>query len=374
MTKILIVDDSPTNREIIRESLADQGYDFDEAGDGCIAFEKALAGKPDLILMDITMPRMDGVKALAVLKSDMRTVNIPVVMVSASNAETHMAKCFDAGVRDYIVPPFSEIVFRARVKAALRSGHDDPVVGALKKSTNGKLIRGKILGVLGAKGGVGSTSVAISFAAQLRGRGERSVGLLEVARTTSSLATQLGFSATTSFGPLLSNKTKSVSSEAFRKACNGHPAGFDVMFAPSDDGIVRDLPPSFARRLISAASRHWSYTVLDIWSAPSPATRSAVTMCDQLVLVTEPDRASITTTKQWLQRFACWQLRRSDVSIVVVNKRHDQITPPTEELRSELGFPIVATITPDPDSERLNARLDKLSGEFERRHVAKSRG
>jgi CheY-like chemotaxis protein len=365
MSRILIVDDNPTNREIIRETLRVQEYEFDEATDGFDAVEKATANVPDLILMDISMPRLDGVSALHALKANKRTSAVPVVMVTASSADDYMAKCFDEGARDYIVPPFSEIVFRARVNAALRNGHDDPHVTTAAKSQPTKRCRGKILGVLGAKGGVGASTVGISFVAQLVGRGERQVGLIELASATNGLASQLGMVSTASFDPLLKGKTSSINNDLFETACLRHPAGFKVLFAPSAKGVSSELRPSFVKTIVSTASRLWSYSVLDMPTIPTAGMRKAATMCDQLVLVTEPDRVSMAAAKMWLDRLLEWEVRRGDISVVIVNKNHDQESLTLDEMRSELGFPIIANIKPDPGAELLTSRLAKLSARGE---------
>ncbi len=118
--KILIADDSVVNLTIMRDILQDAGYEVTVAQNGEMAVEQALAFIPDLILMDWQMPVMNGVEALAILKQNPETREIPVIMVTgiATTAE-HLQEAFEKGAIDFIKKPFEKIEMLARVKAIL---------------------------------------------------------------------------------------------------------------------------------------------------------------------------------------------------------------------------------------------------------------
>jgi DNA-binding response OmpR family regulator len=106
-TKILIVDDSADIVEILAKRLKTQGYDIATALDGQDALEKAAAEKPDLILLDVMMPGLDGISAGMRLKADPDTKNIPIIMVTAKGEhEDIMTAIEKVGVAEYIVKPF----------------------------------------------------------------------------------------------------------------------------------------------------------------------------------------------------------------------------------------------------------------------------
>lgn len=108
--KILTVDDSKTVRIIVKKAF--KGYDCEilEAANGVEGLAVAAKDGPDLILLDITMPVMDGVEMLTKLKSDPITKGIPVIMLTAEGGREHVLKIAKIGVRDYIVKPFKEDV------------------------------------------------------------------------------------------------------------------------------------------------------------------------------------------------------------------------------------------------------------------------
>ena len=107
MAKILIVDDAAFMRKVIRDMLAKNGYDdVTEAVDGKDAVEKYFEIKPNLVLMDITMPNMDGLEALKAIRSKDDKAN--VVMCSAMGQEAMVVEAVQAGIKDFIVKPFKE--------------------------------------------------------------------------------------------------------------------------------------------------------------------------------------------------------------------------------------------------------------------------
>jgi diguanylate cyclase (GGDEF)-like protein len=112
---ILIVDDMPANIEILNEML---GVDYEVlfATSGTEALEIAVNQLPDLVLLDITMPGMDGYEVCRRLKADSRTKSIPVIYITARTNEDDQARGLDAGAIDYIIKPISPLIIKSRVR------------------------------------------------------------------------------------------------------------------------------------------------------------------------------------------------------------------------------------------------------------------
>jgi len=119
--RILVVDDGAENREILVDLLGSEGYTVDTAVDGAEAVEKALASPPDLILMDVSMPRLTGFEACRRLKADERTHLVPIVLVTGLVAREDRIQGIAAGCDDFLTKPVDSEQLIARTRNLLRT-------------------------------------------------------------------------------------------------------------------------------------------------------------------------------------------------------------------------------------------------------------
>jgi two-component system phosphate regulon response regulator PhoB len=120
--RILIVDDEEDILELIGYNLAREGYHVDTAKSGEIAVEKIFRDKPDLIILDLMLPGIDGLQVCRVVKSDPRTALIPIVMLTAKGEDADIVTGLELGADDYMTKPFSPRVLLARIRVILRRG------------------------------------------------------------------------------------------------------------------------------------------------------------------------------------------------------------------------------------------------------------
>lgn len=118
MEKILVIDDSKVTQMLIAEVFADR-YELIFRGDGLAGIAAAKEHRPDLILLDIHMPKMDGYEACRVLKEGVETQEIPVIFITTLDSERERVRGFEAGAQDYVVKPFYREELLARAKAHL---------------------------------------------------------------------------------------------------------------------------------------------------------------------------------------------------------------------------------------------------------------
>jgi DNA-binding response OmpR family regulator len=115
--KILVVEDEPILQETLDYNLKRQGYTVELAGDGQAAIEAARRVRPDLVVLDIMLPKLDGFEVCRILRQDM---NMPILMLTARDDEIDRVIGLEMGADDYLTKPFSMREFLARVKAQLR--------------------------------------------------------------------------------------------------------------------------------------------------------------------------------------------------------------------------------------------------------------
>ncbi|MHB8054460.1 MAG: response regulator transcription factor [Candidatus Aminicenantales bacterium] len=118
--KILIVDDNPIIVRLLTHFLSKSNYEVKSVAEGMEGLKFAFAEKPDLILLDVMMPGMEGFRFLKLLKKGKRFANVPVLMIGALVEEDQVLRALEAGATDYIVKPFSSRIVLAKVHKALK--------------------------------------------------------------------------------------------------------------------------------------------------------------------------------------------------------------------------------------------------------------
>ena len=124
--KVLVVDDEPHIVELLRMNLRQNGFDSSAAGDGAAAMERALAERPDLILLDLMLPGMSGLETCRLLRQDPRTARIPIIMLTAKSEESDKVIGLGIGADDYVTKPFGLRELMARIEVALRHAASAP--------------------------------------------------------------------------------------------------------------------------------------------------------------------------------------------------------------------------------------------------------
>jgi len=123
---ILVVDDEEDLLELLRFNLSGEGFSVTCAATGEEALEKLKAGMPDLILLDLMLPGIDGLEVARRLKTHSVTKEVPIIMLTAKGEEGDIVKGLEMGADDYITKPFSRKVLAARIRAVLRRRQEKP--------------------------------------------------------------------------------------------------------------------------------------------------------------------------------------------------------------------------------------------------------
>ncbi len=194
--KILIVDDDTDTLRLVGLMLQRQGYEVVTASNGPQALQKAEEEEPDLILLDVMMPGMDGYEVARRLRSNPITANTPILMFTAKSQIDDKLVGFESGADDYLTKPTHPAELQAHVRALLaRSSREQK-----KKSTT----TATVIGAMAARGGLGVTTIAANLGAALYKAEISEVIIAEMMPGNGTLGLELGFEDRSGLSRLLS--------------------------------------------------------------------------------------------------------------------------------------------------------------------------
>ncbi len=340
--KVLIVDDDSILRTLLRRTLASEPYTILEAIDGPQALTLADQQLPDLILLDVMMPGMDGVAVLRQLKLQDRTCQIPVIMVTALAEESHITLCLEEGAVDHIAKPFSALVLRARVKAALRAR----LVGLPGLPVPPGPKRGRLIGFIGAKGGVGTTTAVVNTALALVAP-QRSVAVVELRAHPGTAAQQLSTTPLLNLQPLLDLASPGDLAQTLGKCLTPHPTGLKLLLAPPTIDDQRAITPAQAEEILKTLTGLADYVLADLPFPPSAATRTALQQCDFVVVTVELEVTCLLSAQTLLTALAAWQVEGNSVgTLLILHQSSAGASVTVGHARKELKCRFVGVIPP----------------------------
>lgn len=345
--KILIIDDDLDTLRLVGLMLQRQGYQISAATNGQQGLDKAFDEDPDLILLDIMMPDMDGYEVTRRLRKNPSTMETPILMFTAKTQLDDKVIGFEVGANDYLTKPTHPSELQARVKTLLsRSGE--------KKESSGSALdenRGFVIGVLGARGGVGTTTLAVNLAASLHSRTKSDVIVAEMLPGQGALALDLGASNPTGLVDLLGVvKLSELTREKVREALVGDPSGLKLLLAsdrPRDMHLVNQTAnyETIIKRLAGLAR----FIVLDLGVGLQPFAEKILPLCDETLIVLEGVPNTIIHARALIDDIAALNISRKSVHVVLNNRIRSDTQLPSSQVQTKLGHEIASTLTPAPE-------------------------
>src|SRR5688572_14642682 len=226
--KILIIDDDLDTLRLVGLMLQRQGYQISAATNGQQGLDKAFEEDPDLILLDVMMPDMDGYEVTRRLRQNPSTLETPILMFTAKTQLDDKVTGFEAGASDYLTKPTHPAELQARVKTLLTHASENPANNHVDRNEK----HGYVIAVLGARGGLGTTTMAINLGAGLQSRTKSEVIVAEMLPGQGTLALDVGTTSTKGLVDLLSiNRLSEITRDRVREAVVQHGSGVKLLLA-----------------------------------------------------------------------------------------------------------------------------------------------
>jgi pilus assembly protein CpaE len=345
--KILIIDDDLDTLRLVGLMLQRQGYQISAATNGQQGLDKAFEEDPDLILLDIMMPDMDGYEVTRRLRRNPSTTETPILMFTAKTQLDDKVIGFEVGANDYLTKPTHPSELQARVKTLLSRANDKKNVAALGKDEN----RGYVIGVLGARGGLGTTTLAINVAAELYARTKSEVILAEMLPGQGALTLDLGAASSRGLAELLSeSKLDEITREKVRESLVGHASGLKL-FLSSDGPRDMDLVNQLANYdvIIQRLAALGRFLVLDLGTGLQPFAEKILPRCNEIVIVIEGVPNTIIHAKALIADIAALDIPSNEIQVVLNNRVRSDTQLPASQVQTKLEHEILCTLTAAPE-------------------------
>ena len=331
--KILIVDDDADTVKFISMILSRLGYEVVAALNGEQALELAREEVPDLIVLDVMMPGLDGYEVARLLRQEPETATTPILMFTAKAQVDDKVTGYNAGVNIYLTKPIHPIDLQANIKTLLSQRQTRPET---------PVDQGYVVGVISAKGGMGVSTVALNLAISYQHKHQGKVIAVEMKPGQGGWAQELHLNNGGGLTSLLQRSAGRLSQGTIAAALTPPVHGVQLLLASTE---CKDVELSHATSQLEALLKELTHmaelVVLDIGTPFHPSFALICDFCDELLLVTEPQPNAARHTQvlaHELHSGICGSAK--GLNIITLNRTNSDVKLSTSEVEQIVGQPI----------------------------------
>ncbi len=343
--KILIVDDDLDTLRLVGLMLQKKGYQIVAANNGKQGLLKVAEDIPDLILLDVMMPEMDGYEVARRLRENPETANIPILMFTAKSQLDDKVTGFEAGADDYLKKPTHPAELHAHLKAllalSLNFNKNKPVPVDQKTTT---------VGIISARGGLGVSSIALNLGSLLGSNMEKETIVLELQQGMGSMGRDLGFTDFGNIRELLKKKPKEITKEVVEEALFEYIAGVRVLPASEEpkDALFNNAIQQ-SGTIFSRLSSLAYFVIVDFGAGLPSLNQALLPQCDQIIVLIESFSNSIAQAKLLIKNLLELGIEEEKILIVLNNRMRSDLLLPRKQVNREIGSPLAMAFTPAPE-------------------------
>ena len=343
--KILIVDDDLETLRLVGMMLQRQGFEIVAANTGELALSMTMREKPDLVILDIVMPGMDGYQIAREIRKEPTTSKIPILMFTAKNQVDDKVSGYDAGADDYLTKPVHPAELMSHARALLGRSVKKP-------APDGPTRSGCIIGILGCKGGLGASTLALNLAMSLSTLTKKEIVAVELKPGMGSWGVELDIAESYGLEKILALPVSEITSANVERYAVH--TSYDILLFMASEKIqkvnISELPDKTLSTIKALTSRI-PIIVLDIGNPYLAGFTDINSLCDELIVITDAFPATVMRTRKLLGalQFETANLTRS-IDVVLYNRTRSDAGLPAEQVSKLLpGNPVKFMIPPVPE-------------------------
>jgi DNA-binding response OmpR family regulator len=317
--RVLIIDDDPDALTLIGLTLERRGYTVLKAGGGAEALIMVEADPPDVILLDLMMPHMDGYEVCRRIKSDPRRQDVPIVMLTAKAQMASQVEGYRVGADDYVTKPVHPEELASHIRTVLERAQE----------RKAKRLGGYTVGVIGVKGGVGATTIAVNVATTLAASRRAALADFDSAGMA---AIHLGLNTTPEIDRLFAQDAEPVERDALDRVLLKHGSGLRVLPAPS-----HALSPDQALAVLTNLLKLCDVCVLDLGGGLNDVARALLPRCDLVIVAIDSDRAAVLQAQRMLLALTELGINRTHLRLVWANRSGLDVQTALNTIKASIG-------------------------------------
>jgi pilus assembly protein CpaE len=348
--KILIVDDDIDTLQLVGTMLERQGFKILAANNGEQALLKAASDDPNLIILDVMMPGLDGYEVTRQLRAKANTAHTPILMFSAKAQMDDKIEGFEAGVDDYITKPIHPADLIASVKKLI----ERPQSGILEMPEDQEIeeIAGAdVTAVISAKSGTGVTTLAINYALALRDYVQGQVVLVEFAPGMGDMALYLGLPGDSHrIEELLLKNAVEIRMNDVEASLTQFERGLKVLPSSRNfENIGLSGEVAQFEAIVNQAKRIAPHTVLDLGAGINDVKRKVLQKVDRVIVIVEPSPHVMIHTKQLLADLQTVGVGANRIMPVMMSSQRLELLLPAQKIQQGIGMKLLGVIAPAPE-------------------------
>lgn len=345
--KILIIDDDVDTLRLVGLMLQRQGYQIIAANNGEQGLAHADADAPDLILLDVMMPQMDGYEVARRLRANPDTANIPILMFTAKTQLDDKVTGFEAGADDYLTKPTHPTELQAHVKALLSRSTKGRGTNPPSTPTEPAAY---FTGVLAPRGGLGVSTIALNLAISLLKKTNGEVILAEFRPGQGTIGIDLNLSSPGGLVDLLCSNPTDITRARIREELATHQSGLKFLpasFQPRDSSLMANTAQF--ESLIGRLAFIGAFVVLDLGSGLPASVQKFIKNLHEILVVTEPMPATLIHTRALIEDLVDLGVDLRKISVVANYRIRSDLHLSVAQIQEQLGHQVAISITPAPE-------------------------
>jgi DNA-binding response OmpR family regulator len=306
--KILVVDDDPAGQRLIKYMLNPEGYEVVSASNGISGLQMATQQSPDLVILDIMLPGLDGFEVCRRLREGSNTANISIVMLSGKAQESDKDTGLKMGADAYLIKPVDRHELIDTVNRLVN-----------EKTEIVKHRQGKIITFIGARGGVGTSTITTNVAVALADKGYSTL-LVDLSQSFSILADMMGLTIEQSVAGLFRGTGGVISPSVIKELMVNHPSGIKLLWADVFPEEYGSMTRENVDILMQETGNLSDFVIVDVPASPSDHAVAALTAADTVVLVAGAAKESLERIDTSITRLSRFGVNSNNIKLILVDR------------------------------------------------------